>query len=89
MLHCDLGYLLTTEKYDWCRIRAHYELLSEIERGQDKARPYAGHVAVNCLTACQTLPWSARTPDLSSIEHVWDMIGRRLHLPGHVDDLGR
>ncbi|GFX07243.1 transposable element Tc1 transposase [Trichonephila clavipes] len=26
-------------------------------------------------------------PDLSSIEHVWDMMRRRLHLPGNFDDL--
>ncbi|GFS57147.1 transposable element Tcb1 transposase [Trichonephila clavipes] len=26
-------------------------------------------------------------PDLSPIEHVWNMMGRRLHLPGNVDDL--
>ncbi|GFU12938.1 transposable element Tc1 transposase [Trichonephila clavipes] len=37
---------------------------------------------MNCLAACQTLP----SPDLSPIEHVWDMMGRRLHLPGNVDD---
>ncbi|GFX97103.1 DUF4817 domain-containing protein [Trichonephila clavipes] len=37
--------------------------------------------------AYQTLPWSARSPDPSPIKHVWDMMGRRLHLPGYVDDL--
>ncbi|GFW37831.1 transposable element Tcb2 transposase [Trichonephila clavipes] len=31
----------------------------------------------DCLTACQTHPWPARSPDLSTIEHVWDMMGRR------------
>ncbi|GFX94184.1 hypothetical protein TNCV_4292291 [Trichonephila clavipes] len=24
---------------------------------EDKARPHAAGVAMNCLTACQTLPW--------------------------------
>jgi transposase len=24
------------------------------------------------------IPWPARSPDLSPIEHVWDMIGRRV-----------
>ncbi|GFW30162.1 transposable element Tc1 transposase [Trichonephila clavipes] len=31
----------------------------------------------------------ARSPDLSTIEHVWDIVGRSLHLPGNVDDLAR
>ncbi|GFT16623.1 HTH_Tnp_Tc3_2 domain-containing protein [Trichonephila clavipes] len=46
-------------------------------------------VAMNCLTACQILTWPARSPDFSSIGHVWDMMGRRLNLPGNVDDLAR
>ncbi|GFV34857.1 HTH_Tnp_Tc3_2 domain-containing protein [Trichonephila clavipes] len=33
LLHCNLGYLLTTEKNHGHRIRAHYEQLSEFERG--------------------------------------------------------
>ncbi|GFU67174.1 transposable element Tc1 transposase [Trichonephila clavipes] len=56
---------------------------------QDNARPHMACVAINSLTACQTLPWPARLPDLSPIEHVWDTMGRRLHLPGNVDDLVR
>ncbi|GFU57727.1 uncharacterized protein TNCV_3638781 [Trichonephila clavipes] len=44
---------------------------------------------MNCLTAYQTLPWSAKSPDLSPMEHVWDMMKRRLHLPENVDDLAR
>ncbi|GFW76028.1 hypothetical protein TNCV_352131 [Trichonephila clavipes] len=31
---CDLGLLSTTENNDWCRVRAHYEQLSEFERGR-------------------------------------------------------
>ncbi|GFX01206.1 transposable element Tcb1 transposase [Trichonephila clavipes] len=45
--------------------------------------------AMDCLTACQILPWPARSSDLSSIEHVWDTMERRLHLPWNVDDLAR
>ncbi|GFT78085.1 hypothetical protein TNCV_2820801 [Trichonephila clavipes] len=49
---------------------------------------YIPHVLLmNYLAACQTLPWPASSPDLSPIEHVWDMIRRRLHLPRNVDDL--
>ncbi|GFY01091.1 transposable element Tcb2 transposase [Trichonephila clavipes] len=56
---------------------------------QDNARPHTAHVAMNCHTAYQILPWPARLPDLSPIEHVWNMMGRRLYLPGQVDDLVR
>ncbi|GFU01638.1 hypothetical protein TNCV_1521791 [Trichonephila clavipes] len=28
---------------------------------EDKAIPHAARVAINCLTACRTLPWSARS----------------------------
>ncbi|GFS94717.1 uncharacterized protein TNCV_4456261 [Trichonephila clavipes] len=97
-----------TDKMPRRGIRAHYEQLSEFERGriielkeaagslwsslehtygtvvrrrhsencfatvplaensglifqQDNARPHTVRVAMNCLTACQTLPWPART----------------------------
>ncbi|GFV91813.1 transposable element Tc1 transposase [Trichonephila clavipes] len=41
------------------------------------------------IRACQTLLWSARSLDLSPIEHVWDMMRRQLHLPENNDDLSR
>ncbi|GFX38379.1 transposable element Tc1 transposase [Trichonephila clavipes] len=56
---------------------------------QDNAKPQRTRVATNCLTAYQTLSWPARSPDPSPIEHVWDMMGRRLYLPGNVDGLAR
>ncbi|GFV75234.1 hypothetical protein TNCV_3190831 [Trichonephila clavipes] len=34
---------------------------------------------MNCLTAYQT--------DISPIEHVWNMLGKRVYQPGNVDDL--
>ncbi|GFW15537.1 uncharacterized protein TNCV_4656771 [Trichonephila clavipes] len=49
---------------------------SDVRPTQDKARPHAARVDMNYLTSCQTLPWPARSPDLSSIEHVWDMMGK-------------
>ncbi|GFW36381.1 transposable element Tcb1 transposase [Trichonephila clavipes] len=44
---------------------------------------------MNYFTVFQTLPWPARSPDPSPIEHVWDMMRRQLHLPGNVDDLAQ
>ncbi|GFX70693.1 transposable element Tcb1 transposase [Trichonephila clavipes] len=82
------------------RIRMHYEQLLEFERGRIIGlkeggwtnRRIACHMDRSDAAIkrfCQTLPCPARSPDLSPIEHVWDMKGRRLHLPGIVDDLAR
>ncbi|GFT92163.1 transposable element Tcb1 transposase [Trichonephila clavipes] len=54
---------------------------------QDYAEPHTTRVSMNCLTANQALYWPSISPDPSPIEHVWDMMGRRLHLPGNVDIL--
>ncbi|GFS71143.1 transposable element Tcb1 transposase [Trichonephila clavipes] len=40
-------------------------------------------------SAFQTLTWPSRSADLSPIKPVWDMMGRRLNVPGNVDDLER
>ncbi|GFY31339.1 transposable element Tc1 transposase [Trichonephila clavipes] len=37
---------------------------------QDNARPHTARVAQNFLRHFQTLPWPARSPDLSPVEHV-------------------
>lgn len=57
--------------------------LQGLENGifqQDNARPHTAHHTRRFLTENNVplLPWPARSPDLSPIEHVWDMIGRRL-----------
>ncbi|GFX17616.1 transposable element Tc1 transposase [Trichonephila clavipes] len=49
---------------------------------QDNAR---SHVAKTVQDFClaqhmQLLPWSAYSPYMSLIEHVWDLVGRRLAL---------
>ena len=47
---------------------------------QDNARPHAALLAQDFLrdNAVRTLPWPAYSPDLSPIEHLWDLIDRRL-----------
>ncbi|UYV62958.1 hypothetical protein LAZ67_2002617 [Cordylochernes scorpioides] len=46
---------------------------------QDNARPHTARISQNALQDVQMLPWPPYSPDLSPIEHVWDIIGGRLH----------
>ncbi|UYV83483.1 hypothetical protein LAZ67_23001165, partial [Cordylochernes scorpioides] len=46
---------------------------------QDNARPHTARISQQALQDVQMLPWPPNSPDLSPIEHVWDIIGRRLH----------
>lgn len=47
---------------------------------QDNARPHIARVIMAYFEEAEVtlLPWPPRSPDLSPIEHVWDIIGRRL-----------
>ncbi|UYV63233.1 hypothetical protein LAZ67_2003502 [Cordylochernes scorpioides] len=46
---------------------------------QDNARQHTARISQQALQDVQMLPWPPYSPDLSPIEHVWDIIGRRLH----------
>ncbi|GFV67922.1 l-Fucosyltransferase [Trichonephila clavipes] len=54
---------------------------------QDNARPHTTRVSQDCLRTVTTLPWLARFPDLSPIEHIWDHLGRRVGHPTSLNDL--
>ena len=43
---------------------------------QDKTRPRMAAMAQHALRGVQQLPWPARSPYLSPIEHVWIMMKR-------------
>ncbi|GFX90614.1 uncharacterized protein TNCV_3194321 [Trichonephila clavipes] len=45
---------------------------------QDNARPHSTVVTRLALQSVDMIPLSARSPDCSSFEHVWDIIRRQL-----------
>ena len=55
----------------------------------DNARP---HVARICRQSqnrnnVNVLPWPAVSPDMNTIEHIWDYLGRKVRARGNVHNL--
>ncbi|GFW16348.1 transposable element Tcb1 transposase [Trichonephila clavipes] len=54
----------------------------------DNARPQRASIVDECLQSedITRMDWTAYSPDLNPIEHVWDMLGRRIaaHQPSHL-----
>ncbi|GFU56891.1 transposable element Tcb2 transposase [Trichonephila clavipes] len=54
---------------------------------QDNAWPLTARVSQDCLRTFLTVPWPARSPDLSPIRNSWDHLGRRVGQPTSVNEL--
>ncbi|XP_035204523.1 hemicentin-1-like, partial [Stegodyphus dumicola] len=46
---------------------------------EENDRPHTARFSQQCLQGYDVLPQPARSPDLSTTEHVWDMLGRQMH----------
>ena len=59
---------------------------------QDNARPHVARICMDFLATnhVNVLPWPAYSPDLSPIEHIWDIIDRKVRAchPHPVQFLG-
>ncbi|GFX41909.1 DDE_3 domain-containing protein [Trichonephila clavipes] len=54
---------------------------------QDNARPHTARIAQNFLCHFRTLPWPARSPNLSPVEHVCYQLKRPMPSCHSVHDL--
>ncbi|GFS88869.1 transposable element Tcb1 transposase [Trichonephila clavipes] len=54
---------------------------------QGNARPHMARVSQDCLFTVTILPWPARSPDLSPIEHIWDYLRWRVGHPTSLNEL--
>ncbi|GFV34607.1 transposable element Tcb2 transposase [Trichonephila clavipes] len=54
---------------------------------QDNARPHTARVSQDYLRSVSTLPWPTRSPNLSPIEHIWDLFGRRVRYPTSLNEI--
>ncbi|GFU24608.1 transposable element Tcb2 transposase [Trichonephila clavipes] len=54
---------------------------------QDNARRHTTRVSQDFLRHLKTLPWPARSPDLSTVEHMWDQLKRQMPSCPSVHDL--
>ncbi|GFW72331.1 transposable element Tc3 transposase [Trichonephila clavipes] len=54
---------------------------------QDNAHPHTARVVQDYLRHFQIIPWPARSPDLSPVEHVWDQLKRQMRSSHSVHDL--
>ncbi|GFU25191.1 transposable element Tcb2 transposase [Trichonephila clavipes] len=52
---------------------------------QDNARPHREKVSQDCISTVTILPWSAISPDLSPINHIWDHLGLRVWRPTNFE----
>ncbi|GFU90405.1 DDE_3 domain-containing protein [Trichonephila clavipes] len=82
---------LTGQRYVDDILRSHVRpFLNGLPRAifqQGNARPHTARVAQDFLRHFQTLPWPARSPDLSPLEHVWDQLKRQMPSCHSVHDL--
>ncbi|GFX55034.1 transposable element Tcb2 transposase [Trichonephila clavipes] len=54
---------------------------------QDNARPHTATMSQDCLCHIKTLPRPVRSPNVSSIENIWDHLGWKIEQPTSLVEL--
>ncbi|GFT44027.1 transposable element Tcb1 transposase [Trichonephila clavipes] len=54
---------------------------------QENDQLHTAKVSQDCFRTVTTLPWPTRSPDLTPIEHIWDLLGRRIGHPTRLNEL--
>ncbi|GFX77221.1 transposable element Tc1 transposase [Trichonephila clavipes] len=74
---------------DWQKVVFSDESLFVLGKDDNRVREWRrpARVAQDFLRHFQTLPWPARSPDLSPVEHVWDHLKRQMPSCHSVHDL--
>ncbi|GFW08163.1 transposable element Tcb2 transposase [Trichonephila clavipes] len=82
---------VTTQRYVHDILQPHVLPLMQRVPGalfqKDNAWPHTARVSQGCLRTVTTLPWPARSPDLSPIEHIWDNLGWQAGHPTSLNEL--
>ncbi|GFV55729.1 transposable element Tcb2 transposase [Trichonephila clavipes] len=82
---------MTTQRYVHEILQPHaFPLMQRLPGAisqQDNVRPHTARVSQDCLLTVTTLPWLARSPDLSPVDHIWDHLGRLFGHPMSLNEL--